>query len=439
MTSNLKTAVDDKHMLDELLAAATRRLGATLGVLSVPDKRVLLKHEADGSAPRLHDAWLQAQFDLMTGLYTRAGLDQMYLGVASVCETAESSVVYLDIDHMHVANELHGFELGNELIVRVADLLTSPLLPPNALSARIAGDRFAFILPACNCADAMTLAAHLQAAAADIAIGPRDDAFEVSISGGVSILLPMPDGLARGIAAAELACKTAKQRGRNRVELYAFEDSTMMRRHSDAMAVGQLRSALRADRLLLFAQRIAPLQDRSLPGGYELLLRMKDVDGSLVAPGPLIEAAQRYQLLPAVDRWVAKRALQTLGPYRAMLASRGLGISINISGQSVGDEAFALQFAQQLREARLPHECLSVELTEQAAVTNLARATYSPTAIPRRPCVRWWNSPAGSASRRWRNTSSPRRSRMPCAPWASITRRATCTANRSLSTGCSKA
>ena len=81
----------------------------------------------------------------------------------------------------------------------------------------------------------------------------------------------MPQGLARAMAAAELACKTAKNRGRNRVELYACEDDSMMRRHDDALAVGQLRAALKADRLMLYAQRIAPLQDPACPGGYEML------------------------------------------------------------------------------------------------------------------------------------------------------------------------
>jgi EAL domain-containing protein (putative c-di-GMP-specific phosphodiesterase class I) len=149
----------------------------------------------------------------------------------------------------------------------------------------------------------------------------------------------------------------------------------MMRRHSDALAVGRLRSALKGDRLLLHAQRIVPLQDPSLPGGYELLLRLREEDGELVAPGPMIEAAQRYQLLPSIDRWVTERAMQMLAPYRGMLQTRGLGISINVSGQSIGDETFIRSFTQFLKEAGLPRGCISVELTEQAAIINIVDAT----------------------------------------------------------------
>lgn len=148
----------------------------------------------------------------------------------------------------------------------------------------------------------------------------------------------------------------------------------MMRRHRDAILVGQLRSALKADRLILYAQRIAPLQDRSLPGGYELLLRLQETDGTLVAPGPLIDAAQRYQILPSVDRWVVQRALQMLAPHRGMFRTRGLSMSINVSAQSIGDEAFIQQFTRLLKEANLPQGCVSVELTEQAAITNMAKA-----------------------------------------------------------------
>jgi len=196
----------------------------------------------------------------------------------------------------------------------------------------------------------------------------------VSISCGVAALVAMPQGLARALAAAELACKSAKKHGRNRVEQYACEDESMMRRHEDVVAVGQLRCAIKSDRLLLYAQRIVPLQKRELPESYEILLRLRGPDESIIAPGALITAAQRYQLLPAVDRWVGERALQMLTPYRGMLRSRGISVSINLSGQSIGDEAFIARFTDQLRAANLPRGSIFVEITEQAAVTNLARA-----------------------------------------------------------------
>jgi diguanylate cyclase (GGDEF)-like protein len=319
-------------------------------------------------------AIVESQFDLMTGLYTREGLEQMYRRIADSPEGGEGSVIYIDVDHMHVVNELHGFELGNELIVRVADLIGPPLLPERALAARITGDRFVIVLPEKDTRDALGLAQQIQGKAARLVIGPAGNTVEVSISCGIAALVHMPQGLARALAAAELACKTAKSRGRHRIEMYACEDSSMMRRHDDVVAVGQLRDALKSDRLLLYAQRIVPLQNRDLPGGYEILLRLRAADGGVVSPGALITAAQRYQLLPSIDRWVTQRAVQMLTAYRSMLQSRGITLSINLSGQSIGDEELVRQLAQQLEAAHLPAGCLTLELTEQAAISSLARA-----------------------------------------------------------------
>jgi diguanylate cyclase (GGDEF)-like protein len=455
VTGNVQGSSDNRHALEELLAASTTRLDCTLGVLSIPEKRLCIEHERDPIAGRaLRKAWektqqhlitwaqrqnrplvingaardgkkssrckilsvsvvretgrvlgvmaffnppgaidfasrhvflarhlgrqtaslVEAQFDLMTGLYTRGGIEQMYMGASGGPTDADRSIIYIDVDHMHVVNELQGFELGNELIVRIADLLSPPLLPEGALAARISGDRFAIILSESDSNAAAQTAQAIQTAASRLVIGPSQNTVQVSISCGVAALISMPQGLDRAMAAAELACKTAKNRGRNRVEVYACEDDTMMRRHDDALAVGELRAAIKADRLVLYAQRIAPLLNRGLPGGYELLLRLKRENGELVAPGPLIVAAQRYQLLPSIDRWVIQQALQSLAPYRGMLKSRGLSMSINVSGQSMGDESFADHFKELLKVANLPADCITVELTEQAAVTNLARA-----------------------------------------------------------------
>lgn len=454
ITGNLKGAVDDREVVRELLRAATERLQCALGLLIVPDRRLLLEFAPEGSqGAAMHRiaagmykhllAWAQrqrrplvinadratarvsarckilgvplireggrviglmaffnpleaadfgrrhvflarhlgrqtmslvdAQFDLMTGLYTRDGLVRMY-GRDGARTAGEGSVVYVDIDRMQVVNELHGIELGNEVIVRIAELLGAPGLGEGALAARMSGDCFALVLPNTNTDVAREIALKLQSAAARLVVGPPQEPVEISISCGVALLTPIPQGLERALAAAQVAMKKAKDRGRNRVEIYACEDSSMMRYHEDAAAVGQLRTAIKADRLLLYAQRIVPLQNPGLPGGYELLMRLRDPDGKVVAPGSVIAAAQRYQLLPTIDRWAVHRALEMLTPYRGMLASRGISMSINISGQSIGDEEFVQSFVEQLQAARLPGGAVTVEITEQAAVTNLARA-----------------------------------------------------------------
>lgn len=313
------------------------------------------------------------QFDLMTGLFTRRSLEDMCAPL--IADAAlEHSLIHLDIDQLHVVNELHGFELGNELIVRVADLLTPPLLPERAVATRIESDRFAILIPACNVDSAARIAQNLIDAGAKIMLGPLERPVDISLSAGVAPILHEIPLLQRALSAAELACKTAKSRGRRRAEIYTIDDASMMRQHGDVVAIGRLREALRGDRFMLYAQPIVALRPTDSYSGYEVLLRIRNEDGTVSSAGELIDAAARYQLLPTIDRWVTKRALEMLTPYRAMLGSRGVGMALNVSGPSIGDETFVSQFTAQLREARLPADCITVEITEQAAVSNLARA-----------------------------------------------------------------
>jgi diguanylate cyclase (GGDEF)-like protein len=377
---NKPSASAGAHARCKVLAVPVEREdGVVLGALvfyrllegqNFGDREIFIARHLGRQTAQLVDS----QFDLMTGLYNQAGLEQNALQMLAECEEADTSIWYLDIDHLHVANQLHGFEVGNELIVRVADLLAPPLLPENALAARLGTDHFAVVLPRCSVDHAKSLAENFTAAAAQLQLGPKEEPLEVSVSCGIAAMVNMSQGFARALAAAEMACKSAKSHGRGRVEVYNFDNDSMMRRHGDVMAIGRLRTALKLDKLALFAQPIVPLRGESVPASYEILLRLQDEKGEMTSLGPLINAAHRYQLLPTIDKWVAQRALEMLAPYRNLLSSRGVGMSINVSGQSIGDETFVAQFAQWIKAARLPHDCITIEITEQAAVTNLKLA-----------------------------------------------------------------
>ncbi len=327
-----------------------------------------------GHLGRLASSLVESQIDTLTGLFTREGLEQGYARLVHDTGDECHSVLYLDVDQMHVVNELYGFEIGNELLVRVADLLGPPHLPGNALAARIAADRFAVLLPDIDTANAATVAQRLQHAIAHLAIGPVDNPIDATASCGLSAVLSLPQGLARALAAAELACKTAKKAGRNRIKVDTCDDGTMLRRHVDAVMVGQLRTALKADRLLLYAQPIVSLRNGKRPAGYEILLRVDDPVEGVVLPGSMVAVAERYRLLPSVDRWVVRKTLQMLAAHRGVLEASGVGISINLTGQSMGDEAFTRELIEVLSAAQLPAGLVTFEITEQAAVSSLARA-----------------------------------------------------------------
>jgi diguanylate cyclase (GGDEF)-like protein len=325
-----------------LLAPIVADAGPMLGVLAFfrPSEACDFRQRhllLAGHLGRLAAGIVDAQFDSITGLYTREGLEQVYLRVLGAGNDGCHSVLYLDVDQMHVVNELYGFEIGNELLVRVAELLAPPQLPDSALAARIASDRFAVLLPDTDTPVATVLAQQLQERINRLAIGPADNPIDVSVSGGVAALLIPQQGLARALAAAELACKTAKKRGRNRIKVDTCDDGTMLRRHVDAVTVGRLRAVLKADQLVLYAQRIEPLHNPALPGGYEVLVRLDDPTEGIVLPGALITVAERYQMLPAIDRWVVRKTLQSLAARRAVLEETGVGPLLNLEWGAPGD------------------------------------------------------------------------------------------------------
>jgi Amt family ammonium transporter len=182
--------------------------------------------------------------------------------------------------------------------------------------------------------------------------------------------------LAHGLANAEIACKAAKDRGRDRVEIFQDADQSIMRRSTDIVVVQALHEALAADRFALFVQPILPLGgDRTEPR-FEFLLRMVSENSELLPPEKFLSAAERYQLLPAIDRWVIRNALAALSGYASSLKGRAMRFSMNISGASIASEEFLEFLEGSIRDSGVPPDILCFELTETSAVSNLARADH---------------------------------------------------------------
>ncbi len=293
--------------------------------------------------------------------------------LASRREPARDCVLYLDLDRMHVVNDNFGMHVGDELISKVAEVLRKKPRP-GALAARIAGDRFAVFLPDCALEFAHQIGDMLRRQASELTYLRGEGTVQVSMSVGAAELQDSQNPLAHGLANAELACKAAKDRGRNRVEIFQDADQSIMRRHTDVLVVQRLHDALANDRFVLFAQPILPLTSERTEPRFELLLRMVAEDGELLPPEKFLSAAERYQMLPAIDRWVVKHALAALASHADVLRGRGMSFSMNISGPSIASEDFLEFLETSIRESGLPPEALCFELTETAAVSNLARA-----------------------------------------------------------------
>jgi Amt family ammonium transporter len=318
---------------------------------------------------------LDNTFDPATGLLTRPALEKRVATMlAASSSTATQCVIYIDIDRLHVINENYGMHVGDEVITRIAELISSNLTP-RMVGTRISGDRFAVFLADTGLDSAQQVAWSLCRAVQQLE--PEVDAkrVEVSASFGVArVVLQSKNPLSHALAAAEVACKAAKDRGRSRVELYQDADVSIIRRHEDVMVLGNIRDALANDRFRLDAQPIVEFGAPGKPRRFELLLRMIDLNGESIAPDKFLTAAERYQLAPAIDRWVLNFVLEILSSAAAKLAGLGAHFAVNLSGQSLGDDAFPEFLEEQLRAYALPPSLISFELTETAAVTNIARA-----------------------------------------------------------------
>ena len=317
---------------------------------------------------------IQAQYDSSTGLMTRQAFERQASALLAPPASAETHVIlYLDIDRLHVINETFGMHVGDDVIVSVAECMAKSL-PAGALSARISGDRLAALIPNSDMDAAAIVAEKIRAAAAAIVPRPGQGSFEVSACLGVAPIGRSDNPLAHALATAEIACKAAKDRGRNRVEMFQDSDQSIIRRHTDILVIGKLRDALGNDSFRLDAQPILPLRGNYGRPRFELLIRMLGDRGEIIPPGKFLSAAERYQLMPTVDRWVVHRACDLLGEHSASVGEDIARFAINLSGQSLQDESFLGYVIGEIKASGLPPGVLCFELTETATVGNLVKA-----------------------------------------------------------------
>jgi diguanylate cyclase (GGDEF)-like protein len=317
---------------------------------------------------------VQGVYEPATGLLTRSAFEQRALAtLAESPQGTEHCVAYADVDRLHVVNENHGMHVGDEVIASIAETLRSNLAA-NVSAARISGDRFALFFAGTNIEHAAAFADSLCNTVGQMRLRHDDRDIELSLSIGLAGVPNTRYPLSQALAAAEIACKAAKDRGRGRVETYHEADRSIVRRYEDVTILGSLRDAIVNDRFRMEAQPLVKLNDTGPPRRFELLLRMIDASGASVTPDKFLSAAERYQLTTDIDRWVVQYALEVISSAAPALTRLDAHFAINISGQSIGDEEFTQFLEQRLRDYSLPPQLLSFEITETAAVANIVQA-----------------------------------------------------------------
>ena len=324
----------------------------------------------------------QATHDPLTGLINRGEFERRFQRVLGTAEAEDPhALLYLDLDQFKLVNDTAGHRAGDELLRQLAAVLEAKTRKRDTL-ARLGGDEFGVLLEHCAPEQALRIARGLVQAVQEFDFVWEAKRFTVGVSIG---LVSIPEGgetLPEVLSAADRACYAAKDKGRNRVHVYAASDEELAQRKGEMQWIPRLHQALAQDRFRLYAQPVVALGDHGADVEYqEVLLRLADDEKGVLLPGAFIPAAERYQQMQALDRWVVQTALANLGAH-----GDSVRLGINVSGQSLGDAGFLDYVIEQLERSGVAPAKVCFEITETAAITDLRHALQFMNALKERGC-----------------------------------------------------
>lgn len=316
-----------------------------------------------------------AYHDALTGLYNRTEFDRrLQQALKSADAEYQHALFYLDLDQFKIVNDTCGHIAGDELLKQIAILLKGPVRESDTL-ARLGGDEFGVLLEHCSLSHAEEIAERMLKLVREFRFSWLDKTFTIGVSIGV-VMLDNPDQTRTELLrAADMACYAAKDKGRGRMHVYHPDDVELAQRRGEMEWVSQLTRALLENQFVLHKQCIVSLQGTVDGPACEFLLRLRGNDGALIMPGAFIPAAERYNLMPKLDRWVLTQAFEYLAQkFSSQKTPEKRIYFINLSGTTLGDETY-LQFVKTaLASNGLPPEAICFEVTETAAIANLSHA-----------------------------------------------------------------
>lgn len=319
----------------------------------------------------------QATYDDLTGLVNRREFEDRLQEVIEIAHErgAQSALCYLDLDQFKIINDTCGHMAGDELLKQLSQLLSRCIRRDDTL-ARLGGDEFAILLENCPLKNAEKVANKVRQAIQDFRFQWHDNTFNISVSIGLAPIVQDGESITDVLRQADAACYAAKDAGRNRVHVFSFNDEKLAQRHGEMQWVSRINSALNDARLELWIQKISPAKEiKKSCGHFEVLLRMRDEDGSLIYPGAFLPAAERYDLATRLDHWVVNEIFEWFNQNPDELEKLNI-CSINLSGQTLGDEDFLNHLIDRFQFFRIPPQKVCFEITETAAIANLAHATH---------------------------------------------------------------
>jgi diguanylate cyclase (GGDEF)-like protein len=318
----------------------------------------------------------QANHDALTGLVNRNEFEHRLNQAISAAQQhgRTHALCYMDLDQFKVINDTCGHAAGDELLRQVA-LMLKDLLRERDTLARLGGDEFAMLLENCDLKDAALVAEACRNMVRQFRFKWENRLFNIGVSIGLVMIDQHSGSMADLLSAADAACYVAKDRGRNQVHVYQLADIDLARHRGEMQWVARIHKALEENLLRLYWQEIRPV---SVPAGaachVEILMRMLDEDGNVILPMAFIPAAERYGLMPTLDRWTIENIINACGRSiagRILGAKKDCMFAINLSGVSLKNEEFRSWLHTTLKERPGLGELLCFEITETAAIGDL--------------------------------------------------------------------
>jgi diguanylate cyclase (GGDEF)-like protein/PAS domain S-box-containing protein len=336
---------------------------------------------------RLHRALhYQASHDALTGLINRREFENR---LTAAVESARHeggvryTLLYLDLDQFKLVNDTCGHPAGDLLLKQITGVVQSRVRAGDTL-ARLGGDEFGILLHDCTLDQALRIAESLRQAIRDYRFIWQDGVLAVGVSIGIVEITGDTPTVANVMSAADVACYSAKELGRDRLQVYAPD--SVSERHREMHWVSKLTRACDESRFDLFFQPIVPIGSNSRDHEhFEVMLRLRDDAGGLVTPSEFIPAAERYNVMASLDRWVVKHALDRL-VHRSGSGIKPFTIAVNISGNSLNDERFLEYLIAELTSRNLAPGAVCFEITETAAIANLGNVVYFMRELKHRGC-----------------------------------------------------
>ncbi len=366
---------DGREFAIEDSAAPIRdRRGTVIGV-------VLVFHDVTRAREMANRLSWQATHDALSGLCNRVAFEQHLRTLLYSPETSERNehvLLYIDLDQFKVVNDVAGHVAGDEMLKLIAGLMQQQVRDTDVL-ARLGGDEFGLILTHCDLAHAQRVADAIHQTLDTFKFLWNGRVFRVGASIGLLQFRSGQQSLTELMSDADLACYAAKNSGRRRTHVYAPEDARTQQHRSDMDWVTRITEALEKDHFVLYGQTIASLNGASSGDGlhFEVLVRLRDAENGIVLPGVFLPAAERFDLMPLVDRWIIARTFSLVAE---CLNRRGASAiaqcAINLSGATLGDEALLPFIRHQLALHRVPAGVFCFEITETTAISNFPAAMH---------------------------------------------------------------